>query len=654
MNNRATAVHEQPAPACDSSAPLFSRLSLPIIPHYGPIVRADARRVVVFEALFLLAAAATWLLAETPALKTFAVGLTFPGAGFLHGGSLAGLAIAISLFLSTGLLMLAGMWIFPTLVVVASAVLAAWMVPDAASPGWVAGAWALLPAWMVIQYTWRKRTEAAAMAERSAYNDLLRTQPLAKVAPWVTTPARDFGTEPQPELAREQLAEIRNLLDLALQPLDAYDGYHMIEQKGSSALRNQYILQFYALALTQYTHTPAFTGYESQALRNIITRMQHPINWRYFSTFKAIAEFRWQPDPTEIIGYSGFLGAMVGLYEKLDGDRTYEHPESITFKYSDRLQFKHDFREFSEKIANLYLTDRFNCIPCEPMWYYPFCNSIGMQQMSLVSEFYDLPWFRQLQPLYRQALINEFCTADGRITTARHRWLGIRAPMLDLSSMEFLNAWLTLPVVEEVGERCWAAARQRYFRDGRYIPQGRLRDMDLGNYNTRVSVLPMVTGMLLAHGVGDTDMVDSLRQQVLENADFVDHRGARMIAGASVTANALYTLVHTSRPRALIDLIGKPHRSAKEAGPILAEVSYPEVLVASAHTDGHALSLVLMPGRPPGGKYLLRFAQLKPHGSYRLTAPHEQEMLVADAQGNASARVLIDGRTPVQVTPGNA
>jgi D-lyxose ketol-isomerase len=77
-------------------------------------------------------------------------------------------------------------------------------------------------------------------------------------------------------------------------------------------------------------------------------------------------------------------------------------------------------------------------------------------------------------------------------------------------------------------------------------------------------------------------------------------------------------------------------------------VSYPDVLVAKAFSDGERLELVLSAGGADG-RQTLRLERLHPGQSYTL-APGGQ-MFTADAQGGAAIEVLIEGRTEVTISP---
>jgi hypothetical protein len=634
--------------ACPTGAETDPRKSifLPILPHYGPLTLGDARRVLALQLAMLAVALGTFILSDDSTLRALSVGLTFPGAGFLYQGNLLAFGLSLVAFLSVLPLILGGLWVLPSGVVLLSALGASHGAGQGAGAGWTLAAWSLLPVWLIALQAWRRRTESVAKVEREDYNRWVQSVDIAEIAPW-----RNARIDPAEELTPEALGRARQFFDLALQPIDSYNGYDMIEQKATAALRYQYTFPQYLMALMQYSYAPAFTGYLTQAQRNLITRMQAPINWRYFVTLERFAYWQFQPNPINVIGYSGYLGTMIGMYTKLHGDGRYDVRGSIQFRYSDRYKFDYDLRGMCEDVAELYRADRYHCVPCEPAWYYPFCNSIGMQQLMLGSELYEQRWAEELLPLYRKALLDEFVMADGRITTMRHRWLGVRVPFFDFPTMEFLNAYLTAPVVPDITERSWAASRRRHFPSGGYAEKSRLADHDIGNYNFRSRITPRVTAMLLANEMGDLETVERMREEIAREAVLVDRDGATHIDGASVATQALLTIVETSHPKALTNLLRKPHTPATLAGPVLAEVPYPDVLVAKARTNGESLSLVLHPGRPHSGESVLGFAQLKPGHRYRLAVGGSDSVVASDENGRVSCLVAVRGRTPVELRP---
>ena len=82
-------------------------------------------------------------------------------------------------------------------------------------------------------------------------------------------------------------------------------------------------------------------------------------------------------------------------------------------------------------------------------------------------------------------------------------------------------------------------------------------------------------------------------------------------------------------------------------GPVLADVKFPDVLVAKAYShDSKGLDMVLYPGKE-AGVFKLGFERLTPGGKYQVG----NQQIVADDNGLGSADIAIQGRTAVVLSP---
>lgn len=87
---------------------------------------------------------------------------------------------------------------------------------------------------------------------------------------------------------------------------------------------------------------------------------------------------------------------------------------------------------------------------------------------------------------------------------------------------------------------------------------------------------------------------------------------------------------------------------AWKTGPLLAEATYPEVIVTRAVSDGLALRLVLRAGGEPI-RTRLGFARLAPGRRYRVVQTAQR--LTADAEGRASLDFDLDARSELDLVP---
>lgn len=457
------------------------------------------------------------------------------------------------------------------------------------------------------------------------------------------------------ESSPEDLAFQRFVLDLALQPLDRFDGFDRIEQIGGSALRYQLNFIGYGLAMAQYTRTPAFTGYLAEAQRNAIIKMCDKRVWGYWATESLLGYARLDTDPIRHanVMYTGYFGVMLGLYETLNADTTFDQPGALRLRWSTSRVHDYDFERLARAIrTNMLVREDCPQYACEPHLIYPICNAFAFNTLVMHDRLHGTDLTGDLVDRIRHSYLHDgWRTRSGRFIPGR---LG---PSLTISRPVFaydagMVAWLnaTMP---DLAQDTWQVIRQRFIRfDGDEV---RLRGpararVDLGNYNvvngdgmTRVFVATAAAEM------GEPDLADALNQSLSESNRLVERAGARRYAGVSTVTNAHHVLARFARGNGLRDLIRGEVPEQWKTGPILGDAAYPDVLVAKAVTDGVSLDLVLRPG---DGRRRVRLGlqRLIPNRPYRLTGATETTVL-ADEHGAAVIGVDLGGRHVVRVCP---
>jgi hypothetical protein len=116
----------------------------------------------------------------------------------------------------------------------------------------------------------------------------------------------------------ETLALQRFVLDRALQPVEAFDGYDKLDQFREGAPRYQTCLSSYALSVSAYAHTPAFRGYVAEGQRRFGLKMQDHHVWGYWRVENLWGRLHQDPNPVAVnnnIMWTGWYAGMLGMLE---------------------------------------------------------------------------------------------------------------------------------------------------------------------------------------------------------------------------------------------------------------------------------------------------------------------------------------------------
>lgn len=454
------------------------------------------------------------------------------------------------------------------------------------------------------------------------------------------------------ELTAEDLEFERWLLDLALQPLDKWDGFANIEQYGGGAFRYQLNFLCYALALGQYSRTPAFSGYLSEAQANLIEKMRAKRVWSYWSHENLIAFQSWNPDPVvrENIMYTAFFALMVGIYETLHDDRRFSAPGALSLRWNDDTVYPYEYESLCQAMRrNMEQSRHSPLYPCEPRLIYPLCNTFSINSLLIHDRLYGSDFtgdfIEKMKVAYRRF---GYLRKDGRFNGGKGPLrLTLGPSVVGDASMGY---WLRHAMPEQA-ERSWQIVRDKLVRiDGNQftIESTLWEKLDLGNY-TRGEGMTTGAVAVTAREHGDTETAEAAAAAFNRSYEVVREGGARRYTGVSVTVNAAFAQYRFGRPDAMRALIAGEIPHEWKTGPILAEAAYPDVLVARAVTDGRALDLVLRPGNG-GGRTTLGFQRLVPGREYAVQGA-VVDTVTADAGGRALIEVDLDGRREVVVRP---
>ncbi|QLL09848.1 hypothetical protein [Mycobacterium vicinigordonae] len=624
-------------------------LSVPDRPN-GPAVRALLRRSGIGAGVLAATAILGSTLSRRPGTRALALGALAPGAGYVYTrnpvrflAALGGSATSLAMWFGTGNIAL------PPLLWAAAAADArrqairgrrTWNGARVAVPGALLGI-----------------AVAGTVARRRAFRDAqdrgrTRAQYLL-TAPRIDPRPKDI--EPG-ELSPRDLATLRSLLDRALQPLDLFDGFTKIDQFQTSAIRYQLNFMQWAVAMAQLHYTPSFHGYLSAAQRNLIDKLTLPAVWRYWAFEQTWGNLSldWDPMKRDNIMLSGYLGTMLGVYESNTGDDRYRRSGALPFRLGRRTwPYTHDM--VAAAIYNNMQRSAITLFPCEPNWIYSACNMTGINTLMMSDRLHGTRFVESIGDAFRRRLHEEFITPDGRVTAIRSARLGITIPMLTSTVADCGLASMLHAFDPELAQRCWTIVRREFVDTNGPEPTIALRGwdaIDTGNYHkTHLGAVAPV--MWAAAEMGDTELYALLAESLDRQLPPTEADGTLWYDELSTNMNAMAALTRFNPPGGHRALIADGPGAAVLGGPVLTGASYPQVLVASARTDGTDLRLVLRPGDGPT-RAQLAVERLVPRGRYRVRGTLNDEAvadLQADQDGRLAFPVDLTDRVVVTLTP---
>jgi hypothetical protein len=624
----------------------------------GPVTKSRHRRNALVYALLCMIGLLPTILHWSPALQAAGLGLFVPGGGFLALGGWMALLFPLTLgifWLSIVAWFWCGMVVAPLTVWFGSAALAAALV---GAQIWQPAVY-LAPAsaavvFMYFQIKGIKRR--AKDREMFAFRQTYFADSLAEVG--VKSAAVPAAGER--EMTADQLSALRYVLDRALQPIDKFKGFTIIDQFQPAALRYQINHMGFALGIAQGMYTPNFHGYLSQAARNLIDKYRVPRVWDYWVKESMWGHFNFthhDPVVRDNIMLSGWYGMHVGQYTLNSGDKRYAEPQSLTFKLNDRKVYPHDLHTVIGAVAKNFATNPFCLFPCEPNWVYPICNMYGMSSLAVHDAAFGTSYARTALPQWLNMLETEFTDQKGSLVGLRSKWTGLEMPFY---TGEAGFAFFANVFSPQLAARLWAVGRKEL---GMCLTPGSdglprltfpmdqmpfLDKIDPGHYKPGV-LFAYVAVLMCAREFGDDDLAEAALRSMDQDCGRTLQNGVLSFKKGSCLANVWAVegrLMGTSDFRN--SFIKGPPATAL-AGPMLEEAKYPDVLVAKAFSKGSDLELVLFPGGAAGVQEL-GVNRLRPNQTYRVSGA-TVDQIAADENGGIRLQVPLNGRTRVLVEP---
>lgn len=628
------------------------RVRPPLLDDRAPVLAPATRRAMARAlAGYLALWAAGTALAATgrPRLVDLGTSLYFPGAAHVaHGHVLHGVVVLAGLAAAVLAWWMIGAYAAPIAVWLADVALAVAMGHGDPTVSGVVASAALVPGVLVVAFLAHVLRHGARRRRASSLNRDLAGAVL------VTTAVPSRERLPVREADEEDLARLRLALDLALQPLDRFDGFDRRDQFREAALRYQLCILGYALATYRYTHTPAFAGYLAEAHARSIQKMGDRRVWGYWALENAWGRFSTGRDPVDNddnIMLTGWQGVSVGMFETLEDDR-FSRPGALTYVWDEEERYAYDLGSLAASVERNMRRSPFALYSCEPRWIYPVCNTFGVNTLVLHDRLHGGSAFASLEERIRRAYLEDFHRPDGRVVGVRSETLGLSWSPWAGDGVWLPTTYWMHPALPDLAHRSWWLLRETVLqeRDGTFVlPPSLANRCDSGSYVFGRSAFGRILLAMAAREIGDEEVAANVLADLDATEDMERSGGVARFADVSTQGNLYALMARFGRHAGLRDLVGFGVPEAWRNGPRLADATYPDVLVARAVTDGHSLTCVLRPGAGPVRTCVV-LDRLDPGRTYRVRGASVAELVSAD-DGTAVLEIDLGDRLELQVDP---
>ena len=267
------------------------------------------------------------------------------------------------------------------------------------------------------------------------------------------------------EMDEIPLALARRFVDTAFKPLDDWSDWDVIEQFQTAAVRYQVDHMIYTLALQKFTRTPAFRGYQDEAMRRLVEKYQQKKVWSYWAYENLWGNLEWNPDPArkQNIMLTGFFALSLGAFQTVTGDYRHQEVGSIEFVWSDKRRYPYSYDTLCASLTSDYLKSPWGLVVCEPNWIFSPCNMRGAAGLRMHDRLHGTHYWDMIKDGYYRGMEQEFVRPDGTLNFYRSARTGI-----GLASSGFATD--LRPTLPHVADRAWTMLRAAYEeRDGKLV-----------------------------------------------------------------------------------------------------------------------------------------------------------------------------------------
>jgi hypothetical protein len=337
----------------------------------------------------------------------------------------------------------------------------------------------------------------------------------------------------------------------------------------------------------------------------------------------------------------------MAMYHAASGRRDYDRPGSFALLHPDGRRYDYDFGALVAALDREQTRSDFALVACEPNWIYPLCNTIGAAAMKSHDRMHGRDCWLSHAERFRGRREDEFIDLAGRVVPCRSNYTGFAFPMIGGALPQAMPSFFLNATFPDIALRQWLLLRRDLLQhSGAALDRRRFWKIDTGNY--RYSRAAAFAGTALAAvELGDREVaqacLDALEQDCPPHSDADGYYRPH----ASVWAHAVELFARCGETNGFRRLIEKPREGGQQM--LLADLAYPDALVASATETNGMLRAVLYPAGKPG-RCAAGFSGLRPDGRYACDGMEEGE-IVADHTGAATAHVLLSGRAEIRLRP---
>ena len=405
---------------------------------------------------------------------------------------------------------------------------------------------------------------------------------------------------PPPFLTLESLGHLNYLRSVLAQPGGSWEGFYEPQSPSMNfALRYQLAFGAYAVAALAQ-RTPAYRAPYAEAMLGAIEKMLDVAAWGYWrapaeeSAAPALAQSGHlavlaspharrplgppsDPIVRDNLQYSGHLSTMLGLYEKLTGDRGYDRPFTLTDPESS-ASYTYTHSEVAGRIHAQQLESPIGGVYCETGTAYVPCNNHALASNALHDAVHgtsyrtaNARWLRTV----RKRMVLHGPAIRGIFAVCYVRDLHTAAPV----AFNFTDAWglaFLLPFDRGLVRKLYPKFRRRVTRagaEGAYLSSAPLSE------KMEISDVAINTGfaLVVARGIGDGELAGELAgyAKATFGAGWDGPRYLYSDAARTLHSTALYALAGAIEPggESLARLFNAAPDRVEEGWPLLKEVS---------------------------------------------------------------------------------